>query len=196
MTLLCIDPGNVESGICHFQGKYCNKDKPFGKFANETVLELIKKGGIDQIAIEFPIPRGMPASLELFLTVEWIGRFKAAALDNGIPFDYIDRARVKMVVCNAPTATDTNIRAALIDIYGKPGTKKDPGPTFGFTKDTWAALAVGHTFIEEGESMSRIMEKRAENKAAKLAKAAVKREKTKELKKLMELAGLTKEDIE
>jgi hypothetical protein len=195
MTLLAIDPGNVESGICHFQGKYANKEKPFGKFANETVLELIKKGGIDGIAIEFPIPRGMPASLELFFTVEWIGRFKAAALDNKIPFEYIDRARVKMVVCGAPSATDTNIRAALIDLYGEPGTKNNPGPTYGFTKDAWAALAVGHTYIEEGESMSKVLERKEKKKVERLAKSKEKRAKTQALKEAMQAAGLTTEDL-
>jgi hypothetical protein len=195
MTLLSIDPGNVESGICHFIGKYCDKNKPFGKFANEIVLELIKKGGIDQIVIEFPIPRGMPASLELFFTVEWIGRFKAAALDNNIPFDYIDRARVKMVICGAPSATDTNIRAALIDLYGEPGTKNNPGPTYGFTKDAWAALGVGHTYIEEGESMARVLARKESKKKERLEKNKEKRVKTQVLKEAMQQAGLTAEDL-
>jgi hypothetical protein len=195
MTLLAIDPGNVESGICHFTGKYCDKNKPFGKLPNEQVLDIIKKGGIDGIAIEFPIPRGMPASLELFFTVEWIGRFKAAALDNGIPFDYIDRARVKMVICGAPSATDTNIRAALIDLYGDPGTKNSPGPTYGFTKDAWAALGVGHTYIEEGESMSRVLARKEKKKAERLEKSKEKRVKTQALKEAMQAAGLTAEDL-
>jgi hypothetical protein len=195
MTLLAIDPGNVESGICHFTGKYCDKNKPFGKLPNEQVLDIIKKGGIDGIAIEFPIPRGMPASLELFFTVEWIGRFKAAALDNGIQFDYIDRARVKMVICGAPSATDTNIRAALIDLYGEPGTKNSPGPTYGFTKDAWAALGVGHTFIEEGESMSRVLARKEAKKAERLEKSKEKRAKTQVLKEAMQQAGLTVEDL-
>jgi hypothetical protein len=195
MKLLAIDPGNVESGICHFFGKDIWLEKPFGKLPNNEVLGIVKKGNVDQIAIEFPIPRGMPASLELFLTVEWIGRFKAAALDNGTKFDYIDRARVKMVVCGAPSATDTNIRAALIDIYGEPGTKNAPGPTYGFTKDAWAALGVGHTYIEEGESMSRVLARKEAKKVERLEKTKEKKEKTKALKEAMQAAGLTAEDL-
>lgn len=195
MTLLAIDPGNVESGICHFSNKDIWLERPFGKLPNEQVLDIIKKGGIDGIAIEFPIPRGMPASLELFFTVEWIGRFKAAALDNGIPFDYIDRARVKMVICGAPSATDTNIRAALIDLYGDPGTKNSPGPTYGFTKDAWAALGVGHTFIEEGESMSKVLARKESKKKERLEKSKEKRAKTQALKEAMQQAGLTVDDL-
>jgi hypothetical protein len=195
MKLLAIDPGNVESGICHFSDKDIWLERPFGKLVNNQVLDIIKQGKVDQIAIEFPIPRGMPASLELFFTVEWIGRFKAAALDNGIPFDYIDRARVKMVVCGAPSATDTNIRAALIDIYGEPGTKNAPGATYGFTKDAWAALAVGHTYIEEGESMSRVLARKEAKKAERLEKSKEKRVKTQALKEAIQKAGLTVDDL-
>ena len=41
-----------------------------------------------------------------------------------------------------------NIRQALIDRFGPQGSKKNPGPTFGFGGDTWAALAVGATYID------------------------------------------------
>ena len=44
-------------------------------------------------------------------------------------------------------AKDSNIRQALIDKYGKPGTKKDPNLFYNdseqkVSKDIWSALAV------------------------------------------------------
>jgi hypothetical protein len=42
-------------------------------------------------------------------------------------------------------AKDANIRQALIDKIGPQGTKKDPGPTYGISKDVWSALAIAVT---------------------------------------------------
>ena len=44
-------------------------------------------------------------------------------------------------------AKDSNIRQALIDIYGKPGTKKEPNEFYNdskvkMAKDIWSALAI------------------------------------------------------
>jgi hypothetical protein len=40
-------------------------------------------------------------------------------------------------------AKDSNIRQALIDRFGEPGTKKVPGLLYGIKKDEWSALALG-----------------------------------------------------
>jgi hypothetical protein len=52
-------------------------------------------------------------------------------------------------------AKDQNIRQALIDRLGPPGTKKNPGPTYGVTSHMWSALAVAVTahdkLKEQGE---------------------------------------------
>ena len=60
---------------------------------------------------------------------------------------------MKLTLCGDARAKDPNIRAALIDRWGGSkaaavGTKKSPGPLYGFKSDMWAALAVAETFIE------------------------------------------------
>ena len=55
--------------------------------------------------------------------------------------------------------TDADIRCALIEIYGDPGKKKNPGPTYGFKRDTWQALAVAHTLkmmVENNDKIPKI----------------------------------------
>jgi len=48
-------------------------------------------------------------------------------------------------------AKDTNIRQALIDMIGPQGKKSCPGPTFGMSSHTWAALAVAITALANPE---------------------------------------------
>ncbi|MGH7470493.1 MAG: hypothetical protein ACRENP_21315 [Longimicrobiales bacterium] len=50
-----------------------------------------------------------------------------------------------MHLCKNPKAKDQNIRQALIDLLGAPGTKKNPGPTYGISGDAWSALAIAVT---------------------------------------------------
>jgi hypothetical protein len=64
------------------------------------------------------------------------------------------RKDVKMHLCNSMRAKDANIRTALIDKLGAPGTKKMQGPTYGVTSHAWAALAVAvtaHETVKEWE---------------------------------------------
>jgi hypothetical protein len=58
-----------------------------------------------------------------------------------------------MHLCNTNRATDANIRQALMDKYGSTqqvaiGTKKAPGPLYGFGNDERAALALAFTAVE------------------------------------------------
>ena len=92
---------------------------------------------------------GMPVGQETFMTVLWIGAFFAIAEDVGLTAKLVYRRDIKLHLCNSTRAKDTNIRQSLIDRYGKPGTKKNPGKTYGFKKDMWSALAVGTCYIEK-----------------------------------------------
>jgi len=55
------------------------------------------------------------------------------------------RKEVKIYLCGSMKAKDPNIRQALIDRLGDPGTKKNPGPTYGVKSHAWSALAVAVT---------------------------------------------------
>lgn len=136
--ILALDPGTTETAWCFY-----DKDTILaGKDKNENVLELVKKAGAEFLAVEMIASYGMPVGAEVFTTCVWIGRFiEAAKIRN----EFVYRKDVKMHLCGTMKAKDGNIRQALIDRFGPPGTKKAPGRTYGFKADMWAALGVAVT---------------------------------------------------
>lgn len=151
--LLAIDPGPTESGFVLLDKNNIPLSK--GKVDNQEVLDLCK-GHLGQLAIEKIASYGMPVGQEVFETCVISGRFIQAYIDN--PFwpqlATIFRPTRKEIVnwlCGTSKATDSNVRRALLDLYpmtggGKTpqiGTKALPGPLYGFSKDMFAALAVG-----------------------------------------------------
>ena len=58
------------------------------------------------------------------------------------PITLCYRKDIKLHLCGTTKARDPNVRQALIDRLGKPGTKKNPGPTYGVSSHAWSALAV------------------------------------------------------
>jgi hypothetical protein len=115
----------------------------------------------------------------------WAGRFMQA-WDNrhgGDKFginapEQVFRMSVKMHICGKSTANDSNIRQALIDLWGgeakaiggkrcrkckgKQWTGRDhtpcdcaggwqhpPGPLKGITEDCWSALAIARTYWDQ-----------------------------------------------
>lgn len=144
--MLAIDPGPVKSAWA-----YLHPDKLYhGILPNELMLnklETVLAVAIKQPwAIEMVQCFGMPVGEDVFQTVLWIGRFTQLAVDFGgqVP-KFIFRSQVKMHLCNSTRAKDPNIRQALIDRFGNPGTKKSPGYLYGVSKDVWSALAVAVT---------------------------------------------------
>jgi hypothetical protein len=147
MNVLAIDPGPSESAWVLLQdGKLIR----FGKEPNMEVGRLFRSGLFLSHAIcERIRSYGMPAGAELFETCEWSGRFQQLALDQGIEWHWMARKDVKMHLCGTTRAKDANIRQALIDRLGAPGTKKEPGATYGLKADCWAALAVAVTWWDQ-----------------------------------------------
>jgi hypothetical protein len=150
MILLAIDPGTTESGWVLFDG---TKVIDSGVLSNHLIcIRLSRTHSIepqwaatpDQLAIEMIASYGMPVGAEVFETCVWIGRFIEAW--NGLEdHRLIYRRDVKLELCGSPRAKDANIRQALIDRIGAPGTKKEPGPTYGVKSHAWAALGVAVT---------------------------------------------------
>lgn len=144
MSILAIDPGTTESG---FAILYPPRNiGRFGVVDNNKILEIVyQHDGWDTLAIESMVARGMPAGDDHFATMRWVGRFQQQSHDpEGVIL--VDRADVKLHLCGSAKAKDSNIRQRLIDMFGKPGTKKKPGPTFGIASHAWSALAVA-TFV-------------------------------------------------
>ena len=139
MNLLALDPGTTETGWAMFvDGKF----ESAGKDVNEKVLWSLQWPPPDRVVCEMIAAYGMPVGQEVFETCVWIGRFMQA-YPEPTRFRRVTRKAVVTHICGSAKAKDANVRQALIDILGKPGTKKKPGPTFGVVGDMWAAIAVG-----------------------------------------------------
>lgn len=144
-AILVIDPGPTESAWVLFDG---TKLESFAKEPNETVLERVRQSRDNTVAcvIEQIASYGMPVGAEVFETVFWSGRFAEAYGAERV--HRLPRLRVKLHLCHDSRAKDGNIRQALIDRFGKPGTKANPGPLYGVSGDVWAALALAVTWCD------------------------------------------------
>lgn len=160
--ILAIDPGNIQSAYCIID-KDNYKPIEFGKIDNNELkgrlLGDIRFFPITALAIEMIASYGMPVGKEVFDTCVWIGRFVEAF--NCETTEYIYRKEEKMNLCGSMKAKDSNIRQALIDRFatfdfknGK-GTKKNQDFFYGFSKDVWAAYAVGITWLDKQKELNK-----------------------------------------
>ena len=144
--ILAIDPGTIESGfviLSDARRVVSSGVKPNAEML-ATLADPVMHATIDAVAIEMIASYGMAVGREVFETCVWIGRFQQAwHKPDAVQLVY--RRDVKLHLCGSPKAKDPNIRQALIDILGKPGTKKQPGGTYGVTSHAWAALGVAAT---------------------------------------------------
>lgn len=151
--LLAIDPGNCLSAFVVLEGY---RPIRFAKAKNDAILRLLRDDwhAGDPVVLERVASFGMAVGRDVFETCEWVGRFAQTALDNGCAVHYVFRNEEKMNICHDSRAKDANIRRALIDRFaghdlknGK-GTKRNPDFFYGFSKDVWAAFAVGVTWLD------------------------------------------------
>lgn len=145
MIVLAIDPGNIQSAYVLWDGvNILNK----GIAGNEEVRRVVREnaalGFPPTLAIEQIKSYGMSVGESIFETCVWTGRFMQTWIDqdNEKNLVRIPRTQVKVHLCQSARAKDGNVRQALIDRFGAPGTKKSQGVTYGVSKDIWAALAV------------------------------------------------------
>lgn len=145
MKQLAIDPGDKVSAYVY---KDLGNALRSSIVSNHEMLNLIaelRSGAVcDVLTIEMIASYGMGVGQTVFETCLWVGRFVQAW--NG-PYKLIYRKEVMLHHCNSPRGKDSNLRLALLDRYGGKsaiGTKKAPGPLYGFKEDMWAALGVYH----------------------------------------------------
>ena len=150
--ILAIDPGPEQSAYV----LYCDHAiEDAAKVPNADLLaKLHDRAGsfefADVCVIEMIASYGMPVGREVFETCVWIGRF-AEAWGCLPPAELITRGAVKMHLCGSMRAKDSNIRTALLDMFGGKnaiGTKKLPGLLYGLSGDMWSALAVAVTYAD------------------------------------------------
>lgn len=142
MITFAIDPGPTQSGWVLFgDGKVIDS----GVSDNHDLLRWVQHGQkADMLAIEMIASMGMAVGQSVFDTCRWVGRFQQA-WHAPETVKLVLRRDVKLQVCGDSRAKDANIRQALIDALGVPGTKKAPGPTHGVKSHAWSALAVAVT---------------------------------------------------
>lgn len=140
--IFAIDPGPHQSAWCEFDGTTICA----GISNNEDLVKEMSDYSSTPIAIEMIASFGMPVGREVFETCVWIGRFIEASKNPNPKLIY--RKDVKMHLCQSMKANDSTIRQALIDRFGKPGTKNNKGLTYGIAADMWSALAIAVTYYD------------------------------------------------
>lgn len=143
--ILAIDPGTTQSAFVLWDGATLHAK---GIVPNEELRALLISRDLmpfDLVAVEMIACYGMPVGRETFETCLWIGRFTERA---GAPVRLVFRKDVKLHLCGSTRAKDGNIRQALIDRHGAPGTAKVRGKLYGISSHLWAALAVAEYTIE------------------------------------------------
>ncbi len=149
MIIIGIDPGERKSGAVFWDTS--NQNVIRAEHAdNEDVLRYLSDGGFDKVAIEQIRSYRLIAGNDTIDTIWWSGRFFEASHD----FDprMIPRRTKEGIVhhlCGVDSAGDKGVRQALVDRYGEPGTKKNPGKLHGIAGHLWAALAVCVTASEK-----------------------------------------------
>lgn len=151
MKIIAIDPGTAQSAIVVWNGERLLYK---AILPNEQILQALKdQRWADVLVIEWIESYGMAVGKEVFLTCRWCGRFEQAWRGQTL---YLSRRMVKSHICHSARANDSNIRMALIDRFGEPGTKRQPNPvTYGLKKDLWASFALAVTYWDLEDSNSR-----------------------------------------
>ena len=157
MSVLAIDPGPERSAYAAWDGSRVTHS---GMCANGELREIVARleqrrpkqtpGDPTHLAVEhsksYLVPRksGAPFFPQQVLdTALEAGRF-IEAWDG--PHSLVDRRAVKLYLVGRASCGDAEIRAALLDQIGPRGTKANPGPLYGVTRDRLAALAVAVTW--------------------------------------------------
>lgn len=141
MWIFGIDPGPTESAWVWWStsdGVIIDKDQVDNEMLFSKVRGLPNDG---DVVIEMIQSFGMPAGASLFQTCVTVGRIEEACFAH-VPCHLVYRRDIKLHFCNSVRAKDANIRQALIDRFGEPGTRHNPGTLYGVKKDEWSALAV------------------------------------------------------
>ena len=157
--ILFVDPGNEQSGWIVMDRSFTIHE--FGKQPNIELAKKVKSNPwrASRLVIETPQPRGQTLTWQLIHTAIWIGRFAEIWGTDG--WVEADRQQVKRHLLGRVAGTDSQIRSALVEMWGgkdeaigkKPKNTTDPnrpGPLYGITKDTWQALALAVTYLEGG----------------------------------------------
>ena len=141
MVIFALDPGTTKTAFAVWDGSRLLES---GIHDNADILAMCRGANVAgrRMAVEMIASYGMAVGREVFETCVWIGRFVEAFDSIGGTSMMAYRKDIKLHLCHSMRAKDSNIRQALVDRFGPPGTKKHPGPLYGAKSHVWSALAV------------------------------------------------------
>jgi len=140
--ILGIDPGPHQTAFAIWSIKI-KRLANFAILPNDDFIRWIRiQSAMGSIpVVEMIQSFGMPVGKEIFETILLIGRIIEIYDCQNIKTNLVYRKDIKLHFCGSNKAKDSNIRQALIDRFGPPGIKKNPGILYGVKKDIWSALA-------------------------------------------------------
>lgn len=146
MLVMTIDPGTIQSAFVKWDME-SEKLVNYGIVENEKLLGFLhgETNNNYPLAIEMIACYGMKVGADVFHTCVWIGRFMEAWGEA----ELIYRKDIKRYLCRSMRAKDGDIRQALIDRFGEPGTKEKPGRLYGVKSHIWSALAVAVFYMDK-----------------------------------------------
>ena len=140
MRIIGLDPGTLQSAVVVWDGqRVLDRELMENEALRQWLLDYPDLWPT-KLVIEQIESYGMAVGVTTFETVFWSGRFAEAW--NPRVWDRMTRGEVKLHWCHTKKAKDTNIRTALLDRFGAPGTRKAPGLLYGLRSHHWAALAL------------------------------------------------------
>jgi len=145
--VLGIDPGKT-IGMCALSQFGIRAEEYGSDDSTLTLLRLsveeLRASGWDiTVVIEGIVPYAQPLDAAVIATCYQIGQLQYALRDLAT-VKMISRKEVKSHLLGKTTGSDVDVKRALIDALGEPGTKANPGPTYGVKGHGWAALAVAY----------------------------------------------------
>jgi hypothetical protein len=162
-SIFALDPGPKKTAWFEIElgNQFC-KDPyglwAFGETDNLNILHTIPQNYNRVVVCEEIASFGMPVGAETFETVRWEGEYRHLCRALGIEFQPVKRHDIKMHHCHSARASDANIHQALIDRFGKKGTKKNPGKTFGISgKDVWSAFSIAIYWFDRNEPAPQVI---------------------------------------
>jgi len=170
MRVLALDPGPEKTAwvLYHPEMRFaeggCEVLGSENQDVNRQLRALIDHA--DRVVCEGIQSYGMPVGRTTFDTAMWIGRYQEyAEMVIGIEFEILYNPEVRLHLCRSSRAKDAHVRRALLDRYPETGggatpqigTKKLPGPLFGFKEHMWSALAVAVAWDEQRRANNATM---------------------------------------
>jgi Holliday junction resolvasome RuvABC endonuclease subunit len=143
MRILGIDPGPTQSAFALIDGTRILNAATIG---NKEFLSIVEVCRCDLIACEGLFYQGNIAGSSLWQTAYMIGMIFDRT--EPIRFVLLPSRTVTTAICGLARCSDKDIKIALEERYGPPGTKKNPGQLYGMDSHVRSALAVALTASE------------------------------------------------